>query len=78
MDESVESQVRRKLTQLREDCDNLVADAENIGESRPELAQEKIPDELIDVNARRQWAKKALEALDTGEPLATLVLSAAP
>jgi hypothetical protein len=55
------------------DCDEAIADLERFRELEPEAAAEFSPDNYMIFFTRRQWAIKALAALERGEALPPLL-----
>lgn len=65
----LKKQTRRKLVKIVKDCDELIADMKWMSELRPHLAPSLAPDDWAGTYARRQWAVKALVALEADEPI---------
>jgi hypothetical protein len=68
-DDEIIREFRRKLEKTLRKCDEYIADTNYIGERRPEMAIDMAPDAHAHIYATRQWAVKALAALDAGEPI---------
>jgi len=60
---------RKRLQKTLADCNSLIADAGSFAQRRPQLAPRVAPDELIEAYTIRQWAHKALAALDAGDEI---------
>jgi hypothetical protein len=58
---------RTLLEELLADCNSFLAEADHLRQRRPDLAPRIAPDELIEFYTQRQWAVRALAALDAGE-----------
>jgi hypothetical protein len=60
---------RAEVEKMLADCNDLIAQAEYIARTCPDVAPKASPDAIADVYAWRRWAQKALAALDTGEQI---------
>jgi hypothetical protein len=67
--ECIRARLRKQIRKILGDCNDLIADAEYVTQRREDLGPVVTPDELVEVYLRRQWAHKALAALDAGEEI---------
>jgi hypothetical protein len=68
-DDPVVQAFRQHLEKKLAECNDFINDCAHVARVRPDVATGVAPDEIVDVYLMRQWAIKALAALDTGEEI---------